>query len=487
MRVALAGFYHESNTFCPARTGLAEYQAGRLLRGKAIIAALGGTDSEMGGFLAGEFEAVPAYVAWAWPAGQLSRSTFDQLLGELLDELRAAEPFDGVLLTLHGAMVAEGVPDADAVILDRVSALAGQRPVIMTFDLHANLHPRMATACRAMIGYRTYPHVDLADRGRDAARLMRATLTGEIDPVCASCQVPLVPHIMTMPTADGPAAELYAAAESIRQELGLLSTSVALGFAYADVPHLGLTAVAVADGDRALAAEGARRIGAGAWARRDRFWIDLPGPREAVEQAVAEQAGPVVLADIGDNVGGGTPGDGTYLLQELVARGATESLLLLYDPDAVAACCAAGVGSEIMLAVGGKQDTLHGPSVTVTGQVRALCDGVFQNVGPMRDGLVDDQGLTAVLAIECGLLVLTSLRMPSWNLEQYRSLGIEPTRAKVIVCKGALAHRAAYQPIAARMIDVDTPGVTPADYRRLPYQVVERPLWRLDEDVDWEP
>ncbi len=486
MRVALAGFFHESNTFNPARTGLADYQAGRLLRGEAIVAALADTDSEIGGFLSGGFEAIPAYVAWAWPAGQLTRPTFDQLLGELLAALHLAEPFDGVLLTLHGAMVAEGVLDADAQVLDRVVELAAGRPVIATFDLHANLHPRMAPAATALIGYRTYPHVDLAERGREAARLIEATLSGAVRPVCVSRQVPFVPHIMTMPTADGPAAELYAAADQVKQTLGLLSTSVALGFAYADVPHLGLTAVAVADGDREMAAEGAHRIARAAWARRAQFWIDLPAPAEAVAAALASRATPVVLADIGDNVGGGTPGDGTFLLAELLAQGATDSLVLLYDPEAVQSCVAAGVGADVILHVGGKQDPFHGPTVAVTGRVRALTDGVFRNVGPMRDGLVDDQGQTAVVAIPCGLLVLTSLRMPSWNLEQVRSCGIEPTRQRVIVCKGALAHRAAYQPIAGRMIDVDTPGVTPADYRRLPFREVIRPLWRLDEEVSWE-
>lgn len=486
MRVALAGFFHESNTFNTAGTGLAEYRAGRLLRGGAIVDALAGTDSEVGGFLTGDFDAIPAYVAWAWPAGPLTRATFDHLRVELLAALADSEPFDGILLTLHGAMVADGVPDADAQVLDQVVALAAGRPVIATFDLHANLHPRMASAATALIGYRTYPHIDLADRGAEAARLMERTLAGHVRPVCASRQAPFVPHIMTMPTADGPAAELYAVADAVRDELGLLSTSVALGFAYADVPHLGLTAVAVADGELALAEEGAKRIAAAAWARRERFWVDLPGPAEAIAAAISSDRTPVVLADIGDNVGGGTPGDGTWLLTALLAQGARDALVLLYDPEAVQACVAAGVGQPVALSVGGKQDTHHGPTVEVLGRVRALTDGVFRNVGPMRDGLVDDQGLTAVVEIDCGTLVLTSLRMPSWNLSQYRACGLEPTRQRVIVCKGALAHRAAYAPIAGQMIDVDTPGVTPADYRRLPFKHAPRPLWRLDEHVDWE-
>lgn len=483
MRVALAGLFHESNTFNPHLTTLEDYRSARLLTGAAIVESLAGTDSEMAGFLEGNYESLPISVAWAWPKGTLERSCFDTLLDDLCDRLTAAKPFDGCLLTLHGAMVAEGVPDADAVILDRVRATIGDVPLIATFDLHANLHPRMAAAADALIGYRTYPHVDLADRGREAARLMERTLAGEVRPVCEMVKLPFQPHIMTMPTAAGPARELYEEVERVRDEAGLLSTSVALGFGYADVPHLGLATIAVADGDREAARAGAERLADEAWARRERFWVDLPGPTEAVAEAIASEVGPVVLADIGDNVGGGTPGDSTFLLQELIAQEARGTVMVLYDPEAVQACAAAGVGQTLIVRVGGKQDDLHGAPVEVTGQVAALTDGLFRNQGPMRDQLVDDQGLTAVLGFAQGKLVLTSKRMPSWNLEQLRSCGIEPTREKIIVCKGALAHRAAYQPIAAKLIDVDTDGVTPADYRRLPFETVQRPLWRFDEEV----
>ncbi|MCC7491535.1 MAG: M81 family metallopeptidase [Fimbriimonadaceae bacterium] len=485
MRVALAGLFHESNTFNPLLTQYEDYQTTRLLRGEEIPAVMADTDSEVAGFLTGSFESVPVSVAWTWPLGPLTRDCFERVLGDLLDGLRARGPYDGVLLSLHGAMVAEGVPDADAQILAAVREVIGGIPLIATFDLHANLHPRMAALADALIGYRTYPHVDLRARGVEAARLMERTLSGAVRPVCAIAKPPLMPHIMTMLTASGPAAEVLAVADQERAERALLSTSVAFGFAYADLPHLGLATVAVANGSRAAAQEAADAIAAAAWERRPRFWLDLPTPAEAVAQALAAPSGPVVLADIGDNVGGGTPGDGTFLLQELIAQRAREAVLLLADPQAVEACVRAGVGRSLDLPVGGRRDTLHGAPVALTGRVKALTDGVFRNRGPMRDGLVDDQGTTAVLACDIGHLVLTSRRMPSWNLEQLRAVGLEPTRQRILVCKGALAHRAAYQPIATAMIDVDTPGVTPADYRRFTYQHARRPLWRLDEQATW--
>lgn len=487
MRVVLAGLFHESNTFNPHLTTRANYESARLLRGQQIVDQLANTDTEMAGFLEGNFETIPAYVAWAWPSGSLTTECFSGLLDELCEELEQAKPYDGVLLTLHGAMVAVGIPDADAVILDRVRETVGDVPLIMTFDLHANLHPRMAEAADALIGYRTYPHVDLHDRGLEAARLMERTLAGEVKPVTRIVKPPLQPHIMTMLTAAGPAAELVAITEQVKQDRGLLSTSIALGFGYADVPEMGLSALAVSDGDPGLALAAANEIAQAAWDRRERFWIDLPEAAEAVARAIAAPRGPVVLADIGDNVGGGTPGDSTFILDELLKQGARDAVVVLSDPEAVAACVAAGPGAELTLPIGGKQDDLHGPTLTITGRVQALTDGLFVNRGPMRDGLVDDQGTTAVFECACGSLILTAKRMPSWNLEQLRSCGIEPTRQQIIVCKGALAHRAAYAPIAAELIDVDTAGVTPADYRRLPFQQVRRPLYRLDEEVTWSP
>jgi microcystin degradation protein MlrC len=190
--------------------------------------------------------------------------------------------------------------------------------------------------------------------------------------------------------------------------------------------------------------------------------------------------GPVVLADVADNVGGGSPGDGTVLLAELIRQGAKGALVLIADPEAVHACLRAGVRETVTVAVGGKVDRMHGEPVTVTGRVRALTDGVFRNRGPMRDGLVDDQGRTAVLDVDGITLVLTERKLPMWNLQQLRSCGIEPTEQRIIVCKGAIAHRAAYAPIAQQLIEVETPGCCSGDVRRFDYQQIRRPLYPID-------
>jgi microcystin degradation protein MlrC len=487
MRIAIGGFFHESNTFCRPLTTLAEYERTRLYAGAEMLEPLRGTDTEIGGFLHAaeelDFEVVPTYYAWAWPGGPLTDDCFHTILDRLKAALEAAGPFDGVLLTLHGAMVTESEDDPDGVILAEVrSCLPPAVPLVVTFDLHANLSPLMVRSCDALIGYETYPHVDLHDRGREAAWVLSRMLREEVRPAMALAKPPLMPHIVKQRTADGPMAELLVLAREAEQEEGVLRVSVAAGFAYADVPRMGMGIVVVTEGDGEQAAEVAQRMAEAAWERREAFTAELPGAEAAVRLALESDVshGPVVLADVADNVGGGAPGDGTVLLAELLRQGAAGALVVLADPAAVAECLKAGVRERVRLAVGGKVDRLHGDPVTVEGTVRALTDGIFRNRGPMRDGLVDDMGRTAVLDVNGLTLVLTERKLPMWNLQQVRSLGIEPSAQRVIVCKGAIAHRAAYEPIASRLLEVETPGSCAGDVRSFTYEHIQRPLYPLD-------
>ncbi len=491
MRIAIGGFFHESNTFCRPYTTLADYERTRLYAGEEMTEPLRGTDTEIGGFLRGAdelgFEAVPTYYAWAWPAGPLTQDCFRTILDRLKTAMESAahgeQPVDGVLLQLHGAMVAEGDDDPDGTILAEVrSVLPPGVPLVATFDFHANLSPLMVASCDAMIGYDTYPHVDLNDRGREAAGLLVRMLRDEIHPSMALSKPPLMPHIVKQRTADGPMAEMMALAREAEQEEGVLRVSIAGGFAYADVPRMGAGVVVITDGDEELAAHVAERLSEEYWARREAFTADLPDAAEAVRLALETDpsAGPVVLADLADNVGGGAPGDGTELLAELLRQEAKGALVLLADPDALAACLQAGVRETVRLRVGGKVDRMHGEPVEVEGKVRLLADGLFRNIGPMRDGLLDDMGRTAVVDVRGLTLVLTERKLPMWNLEQLRSVGVEPTRQRIIVCKGAIAHRAAYAPIAGRMLEVETAGSCAGDVRKFRYENIRRPLYPLD-------
>jgi microcystin degradation protein MlrC len=276
-------------------------------------------------------------------------------------------------------------------------------------------------------------------------------------------------------------SDAIAIAHKLEQDAEILSVSVAAGFPYCDVPEAGFSVYVVARSDYDVARRAAEQTADFVWGRRSDFQKALPQAQEAVSQAMEEHTGLTILVDVGDNLGAGTPGDGTVILRELLKRQAKDALVLLCDPEAVAKAIEAGVRSRVCLKVGAKIDQHHGEPVEIHGVVCSLSDGIFKNIGPMRDGVVDDQGRTAVIRTGGILVVLTERRMPMWNLEQLRHLGIEPTRLHIIAVKAAIAYRAAYLPIAGRIIEVDTPGLAAADVRRFHYKNLLRPIYPLDQ------
>jgi microcystin degradation protein MlrC len=485
MRVAVGGIYHESNTFISQPMTVERFREKDLHYGADILNHWKNTCSEMGGFLNGAeafgFEAVPTMMAWGMPSGALTTETFETLSEDLLNRLSAARPVDGVLLSLHGAMVAGNFLDADGEILRRVRAALGPgTPLVVTLDYHANLTEEMVRWPDAMLGYDTYPHVDQAERGFEAAEILHRMLREGLRPVMALARRPFMPHILSQLTERPPMADALALAHELERRSDVVSVSVAAGFPYTDVPTAGFSVFVVGRDSPESAREMAEQVAESVWVRRKEFAVKAPGVEDAVRRAVGETRGLTVLVDVGDNLGAGTPGDGTFILSELLKQGAKEALVLLPDPEAVGECLKAGVRGRVRIKVGGKSDSQHGQPVEIEGAVRTLSDGIYRNVGPMRDGVLDDQGRTAVVDTGGMLVVLTERRMPMWNLQQLRALGIEPTRLRVIVVKAAIAFRAAYAPIARRIIEVDTPGLSTADVRRFPYKILKRPIYPLD-------
>jgi microcystin degradation protein MlrC len=358
-------------------------------------------------------------------------------------------------------------------------------PIVITLDLHANISAAMARHSTALVAYRSNPHLDQEERGREAARLLARALKGEARPVQALETPPFFVQISKQYTAVEPALSLYAGVREVMTWPGILSASAAMGFYYADVPEMGTTFVAVADGDADLARRAARSMAERAWARRHEFTGSLPDPEAAVRHASSTNKKPVVLMDIGDNVGGGSPGDSTILFGELLRQNVPNGLVILYDPESVERCVAAGVRAEVDLRVGGKTDRQHGPPLAVHGRVRALADGVYVET-EVRHGAWGqyDQGITAVVETpDRHTIVLTSRRMAPMSLEQVISLGIRPERKDILIVKGVVAPRAAYDRIAGEVILVDTPGVTSDDPRRFTYVHRRRPLFPLEADA----
>jgi microcystin degradation protein MlrC len=487
MRIAIGGIMHESNTFAPLPTDRQRFEEGSLAHGDAVLSVWRDAHHELGGFIAGAgefgYELAPTVMAWATPAGPVDDAVIDDVVGEIADGCRRASA-DGLLLALHGAMVSRRHPDADGEVLRRLRTALGEGlPIVATLDYHANVSPAMAEHADALVGYQTYPHVDQRRRGIDAAGLMVRAVRGEIRPVVAIAKPPMVLNLLGQETEREPLRSLLARAREAERRPGLLSISVMAGFPYADVPEMGPAVIAVADADRAAAQAVADELAGRLWEARRELFVPCPGPEEAVRLARTSDRTPVVLVDLGDNIGGGSAGDGTVLLAELLRQGARGAVVVLGDPDAAREAFGAGPGGRFERAVGGRVDRLHGEPVPVRGVVRSLHEGTWIEDQPRHGGRrLNDQGPTAVIELEGpNLLVLNSLRTPPFSLGQLTSLGIDPARQAILVAKAAVAYKAAYGPIAGRVIEVDTPGLTAIDPARFTFRHIRRPMFPLDD------
>jgi len=485
-RVGIAGFMHESNTFANTKTTRAQFEEAFLHYGADLIPVWREAYHELGGFIEGgeeqQLEIVPLMAAWATPGGTLTEACYEEIIEELLDSVQQAGKLDGILLALHGAMVAEHHSNADGETLERLRKVVGpDLPLMLTLDMHGNLSPRMAELPEVTIAYRSYPHVAQRQRGIECARIMAQTLRGAAHPVQAYRKLPLLIHIVQQFTGEGAMAELIAALETLERDPKILSASILPGYIYADVQDMGVAVVVVADGDEAYAQEKVQALSDFVYAKRYELNADLPSVEEAVTLACATE-GTVCLMDSGDNIGGGGPGDATIIFDALLEAGMDNICAVLYDPESAQACAEAGINATITLSVGAKTDHEHGAPITVTGKVITLHDGHFTEPEPRHGGIRDyDQGLTAVIETGSGhTVIVNSLRVMPTSLQQLLSLNINPRAHRAIIVKGVTAPRVAYDPIADKVICVDSPGVTRAGPEAFVYHHRPHPLFPLD-------
>jgi len=493
MRIGIVALLHESNTFVSDVTDISKFQQDMLLRGEEVRDRLTGAPHEVGGFFAGlneeNLQAVPILAARALPYGPIDAPTREKLLAMLAEELDRAEqdgPLDGILAAPHGATVAVDQPDADGDWLTRLRQRIGSHvPLIATIDPHANLSPAMVKACDAIIAYRTNPHLDQHDRGREAARLMARTLRGQIKPVQAACFPPMAINIEKQHTAEPPCAPLYAAADAMLQTPGVLSNSIVLGFPYADVPEMGSATLVVTDNDQALAQRLADELGRQMWEQREAFAGSFISMDDAVDRAAALN-GPVCLLDMGDNVGGGSTADGTHLAHVLNRKNVGPSFICICDPQAAREAQAAGAGAQVALTIAGRTPGMGEP-LTGTFTVLSLHDGRYEETQVRHGGFThNDQGTTAIVRHEALTIMLTSRRALPFSLKQITAFGIDPAAYHVLVAKGVNAPLAAYAPLCRHFIRVNTPGPTCADMRQLPYHHRRRPMFPFETDTVWK-
>jgi microcystin degradation protein MlrC len=489
-RIAIGGIWHETNTFAAAETGLRDFESYQLARGDALLARYTDTRTELGGAI----EAAPALgldlhpclYAGAVPSGTIAASAFTELAGELVLGIERAKPLDGVLLTLHGAAVADGTPDADLEVLARVRSCVGERtPIALTLDFHANIDRRLVDAADLVVGYDTYPHVDMAERGFEAMRGLARILAGETRPIAAFRKVPLLTVPQMQSTQGGPVAEVMALVHAIEGRDGIVGATLAMGFPYADVARLGAAVVVYAD-EAARAEAAADEVAGALWRRRDAFDPALVAIEEGVALAVAASERPVVLVEPADNVGGGSAGDGAAVLAALLAAGADRAVIVIADPPAVQAAERAGAGGRFHGPVGGRTDDRHGPPILLEGRVRFVREARYRHRGSYMTGYETSMGPTAVVDAGGVQVVLTTLRTMPFDGEQLRCLGIEPAEQAIIVVKSAIAWRAAYGDVAKRVIFLDSPGICASNLDRFDYAHRPRPLYPFEREFAFE-
>ncbi len=476
----------ESNTFSPVYTRYDDFTP---VFGKAVLERHRGKLTEMGGFLnildhAG-VEVAPVCAAWAITANRLLRADFQRLLHEFEKGLRRAKP-DALLLAMHGAQTAEGEDDVEGRVLTIArSVLGDSKPIVMSLDLHANITKRMVDLADAIVGYHTYPHVDMFETGQKAARLMQRILGGEVEPTMAMRKLPLIIPPENSQTHRGPMSKLIATARGLESLGEAEALSIFPVQPWMDIDEMGCAVVAVTNNDIRAAQKHADALAARLWKTKKEYETKLHSVPDALKAAEEIEGGPVVLAESSDSTGSGSPGDSTGVLKHLVkAKLSGPAAIFLVDPAAVAKAFETGVGNTVKMSIGAAFDKNNSKPVAVTAYVRLLSDGRWTaRARGYNTGITTAMGRAAV--IEVGLVQILIAERSSMTVDPalFQSHGIDPLYCKIVVVKSPNGFRAAYEPIAKGIFLVDTPGVSTANFARLPFQRIPRPMYPFDADT----
>ena len=489
--VLTAEFAHESNTFSIRPTTLAAFRARLLLQGDAAVQQRADANTDIAGFMdvarAQGWQTRHAVSAAASPAGPVARAAFDEITGWIIAAAEAG-PLDGILLGLHGAMVVEDHPDGEGLLLECLRAVVGpELPIAVTLDPHANVTTQMCDLAQIVISYSTYPHVDMRDTGRRAAAILHRTMTREIAPRTLRVTRPMLEEANSGRTDEGPMIARHALARTHEATGGALAISINAGFGNADIPELGPTVLVTYTGEEGTHRTFAETLADDIWERRHEVLNRYLTPDEAAAVALDHAGvGPLVIADYADNPGAGGYGDASGLLSALLKAGVSGACFgPMVDPEVAALLHEQAVGTEVTLSLGGKTDARFGGGpMQVTGTLILLSDGHYTGDGPMIGGLPGAWGPTAVLRVGgVDVLVVTNSGQ-MLDLQQFRVFGIDPAAYQVVALKSQQHFRAAFSPIAARVIVCDSGALCSPDLRSLPFYRVPRPIFPLDWPLD---
>lgn len=485
MTVALLGIYHESNSFINRPTVYEDFENSHLLTGQDIVDEYEDAFHEIGGMIASSTDSminlVPVYFAEATPGGILSSDTYQRLLFEMLAAFDKIGSIDGVLVVVHGAGIAEGFPDMDGHWLSKVREKVGPSvPIVGTLDPHANVSQLMVDSTNALIAYRTNPHIDQFETGIKAGQLLRKILVDKVEIEHRHLELPLAISIEQQYTKKEPCASLYNLAQTIQNEGGILHLNIFLGFPYADVREMGTSLTIVSIKGKNKASEAADRIKAYILTHKDEFVGEKPNIDDVL-MGLDDFFKPILLLDMGDNIGGGAPGNSTWLLDELEKRNISNSCICIVNPEAVLIANQHDVGDSFSISLKDGNELNSDKPYEV--HLLAKKHGRFQERSPRHGGQINfDMGKVIILKTKLGnTILLSSLRVPPFSSQQLIALGLEPETFDCIVAKGVNAPIAAYEDICPTILQIDTPGATQADMTRFNYKNRREPLFPFEK------
>ncbi len=476
MRIAIAGFSDETCTFCPEPTTIESYEP-FALRGDALLEAARGIPNYINGYItvleAEGAEIVPlvyaqrgggSFTSW------LTEENFEKYATEIQERLRAAGPLDGLLLCLHGAMAARGVPKPEAELVRRCRAVAGRIPIMVTLDLHANEDHELTDAADGVFVLKTYPHVDSQEIGETAARCMVMTVRGEFKPVQALRRPGIVSASIYQASSYHPMKLIYDRCREWEKDPKVYCVSCAPGYAYADVVDIGMSVIAVTNNDQALADRVAQDVSDFAWTLRESLTRPLPKTKEGVAQViklVGQGTKPVLVADGADRTG-----DSTWILDELIKQGAKNWVVPgIADPKAASYLEQHHkVGDKVTVTIGGWASEFSGRPVEITGTIEYMGKPSFRMIGPMMKGQLIQEGFVARINLggERHVGVSGHMRVPL-DAAQITATGLDPEKLDIIVLKDRVHHRAYWDAHVKLDFPVDAPGLGPADLSILHY------------------
>jgi microcystin degradation protein MlrC len=486
MKIAIASILQESNTFSPVYTTYEDFSP---VYGSDALARHQGKLTEMGGFISvlesEKIDIAPVCAAWAITANRLLKPDFEKLSKNFEQHLSATE-VDGLLLAMHGAQTAVGEDDVEGHFLSIARRVLGpDKPIVLTLDLHANITRRMVELSSTIVGYKTYPHIDMFETGQHAARLMARILGGSLQPVMKYAKLPLIIPAENSQTYRGPMHKIWQVAQRSEAAGKAEAISIFPTQPWMDIKEMGTAVVVVTNGNAKSAQKRANKLGRRLWTGRKAFDVKLTPVEEAIAEALRTEGGPVVLAESSDSTGSGSPGDSTGVLKHLVKAPLTEpAAIFLVDPAAVARAFEAGVGATVTMKIGGAFDKRNSKPVKVTGYVKAISDGRWvARARGYNTGITTCMGRTVVFQVGQVNVLMAERSAMTVDPELFRAHGIDPAWCKIVVVKSPNGFRAEYEPIASRIFVVDTPGVSTANLQTLPWKRIERPIYPLDADT----